>query len=129
MGVGLVGLLHGAEVRGARADWDLCLPPARRDSTIGANQRAERGGSKQRSTVDRRRTEGTDMDADTSIQQRYGFTTPDLYRILLGRGHFSPKPWKNYLSFDDCERVAPTPQLDCARPLAGSFSDPSIGKG
>lgn len=43
------------------------------------------------------------MDADTSIQQRYGFALPGLYRTLLARGHFSPRPWKNYLSFDDCE--------------------------
>lgn len=43
------------------------------------------------------------MDAHASIQQRYGFALPGLYRTLLAKGHFSTKPWKNYLGFDDCE--------------------------
>jgi hypothetical protein len=44
-----------------------------------------------------------DMDAVASIQERYNFTFPELYRTLRANGHFSPQPWKNYLSFDNCE--------------------------
>lgn len=47
------------------------------------------------------------MDAHASIQKRYGFALPDLYQTLLAKGHFSSKPWKNYLSFDDCEWLSP----------------------
>ena len=43
------------------------------------------------------------MNTQASIQKRYGFSFPDLYQTLLAKGHFSVKPWKNYLSFDDCE--------------------------
>lgn len=43
------------------------------------------------------------MDALASIQSRYGFTLPELYQNLLAKGHFSARPWENYLCFDDCE--------------------------
>lgn len=43
------------------------------------------------------------MDAQALIQKRYGFALPDLYQSLLANGHFTVKPWNNYLSFDDCE--------------------------
>ncbi len=43
------------------------------------------------------------MDPQKLIQTRYGFALPDIYRALLVKGHFTTKPWKNYLSFDDCE--------------------------
>ena len=43
------------------------------------------------------------MVAQASIQKRYGFSLPDLYQTFLAKGHFTAKPWKNYLNFDDCE--------------------------
>lgn len=47
------------------------------------------------------------MDAAALIQQRYGYSPPDLYRTLRAAGHFSTTPWENYLSFHDCEWLSP----------------------
>ncbi len=44
-----------------------------------------------------------DAEAVRAIQQRYGFSLPELYLNLLSRGHFSVVPWDNYLSLSDCE--------------------------
>lgn len=43
------------------------------------------------------------MDTITSIRCRYGFDLPELYRKLLAKGHFAPKPWENYLNLHECE--------------------------
>ncbi|MFO0975437.1 MAG: hypothetical protein U0996_03520 [Planctomycetaceae bacterium] len=45
------------------------------------------------------------METETvrAIQQRYGFSLPELYLNLVSSGHFSAVTWDNYLSLADCE--------------------------